>query len=231
MKKLFLFLLISLFLTQSANAVGFCICEYGTPKQHCFQMNSDEGPIACTEACPKSAWQLDCRGAPMSPRPGTVRDFCCCQQTTSGVDTKSYVCNKQTAEWGKEVGCTGAMEIKDMPDGGCASLELRGTTKTSEKENFGVTTSTLLFSAKSGLNPMNFSSITGVVGRLIYILLSIIGSIALVLYIYAGILWMTAAGTAERIATAKNILIWTSLGVVVTLSSYIIVNYVFGILK
>lgn len=159
------------------------------------------------------------------------RNYCCCAETTSGFETKNYKCVQDRAETGKEK-CNAPNEVKEMPDsGGCTALELRGNvTLPAKKEGLGV--SPMLFTtAKTELNPMNFTSVTGLVGRLIYVLLSVIGSIALVLYIYAGVLWMTAAGTAERITTAKNILIWTSLGVVVTLSSYIIVNYVFGILK
>ncbi len=71
-------------------------------------------------------------------------------------------------------------------------------------------------------------AVRALIGQGVKLLLSFIGSIALVLYIYAGILWMSAAGNTEQITKAKQVLIWTSLGVVVMLASYIIVQAIFG---
>ena len=89
-----------------------------------------------------------------------------------------------------------------------------------------------LGAAARSLNQMgSFSSINDVVGQIIKILLAFIGSIALVLYVWAGILWMTAAGSSERIGKSKQIIVWTTLGVAVMLGSYVIVTYLFDILK
>ena len=66
---------------------------------------------------------------------------------------------------------------------------------------------------------------------LVNILLAFIGSIALVLYIWAGILWMSSAGNTERVSRARSIMLWTTLGVAVMLGSYVIVTFVFDIFK
>jgi hypothetical protein len=66
---------------------------------------------------------------------------------------------------------------------------------------------------------------------MIKILLSFIGSLALALYIAAGIMWMTSGGNAEKIDRSKSIFVWTTLGVVVMLASYFIVNFVFTLLN
>lgn len=85
--------------------------------------------------------------------------------------------------------------------------------------------------AKNELNPMNFTTVPDLLGRAIGALLAFAGSIALVLYIYAGAMWMMAGGDPGRVGTAKKVIIWTTLGVVVMLGSYIIVREIFGLLK
>lgn len=87
----------------------------------------------------------------------------------------------------------------------------------------------LLDEARS-LNQTRFTTLTQVIGQVIKLLLAFIGSIALALYIWSGILWMTAAGSSERIQQAKGILIWTTLGVVMMLTSALVVSFIFGIL-
>ncbi len=90
----------------------------------------------------------------------------------------------------------------------------------------GASIETLQGQARS-LNKANLSNPAQLVGRFINILLAFIGSISLVLYIYAGILWMTASGSSERVDMAKKILVWTTLGVVVMLSSYMLAGFLF----
>jgi len=43
-------------------------------------------------------------------------------------------------------------------------------------------------------------------------------------------MWMTAAGNPEKIKKASNILLWSGLGVMAILSSYLIVTAVFNFL-
>lgn len=64
-------------------------------------------------------------------------------------------------------------------------------------------------------------------GLAIKILMMFMGSIMFALVVYAGFIWMTAQGNSERIEKARNIMIWSALGVAVMLLSYIIVNFVF----
>ena len=54
------------------------------------------------------------------------------------------------------------------------------------------------------------------------------GAIAMVMYIWAGFLWMTASGNAEKTTKAKGIIVWTSLGVIAMLASYMLVTFVFS---
>ena len=66
-----------------------------------------------------------------------------------------------------------------------------------------------------------------VIGKAIKLIMRITGSITLVLFVFSGIMWMTAAGNAEREKKAMDMIFWTSAGVIVILTSYIIVTFIF----
>jgi len=65
----------------------------------------------------------------------------------------------------------------------------------------------------------------GFIGNAIKIILGIMGSIALCVFIYGGIIWMTSGGADQRISTAQNTMIWAALGLFVIFSSYMIITY------
>jgi len=79
-------------------------------------------------------------------------------------------------------------------------------------------------------NPLTGSpgEITGgvpaLIGRVINAVLGIVGSLALLMFVYGGLLWMTAGGKEDKITQGKNVLIWATLGLVVIFSSYAIVK-------
>lgn len=75
-------------------------------------------------------------------------------------------------------------------------------------------------------NPLDTASIPGIIGKVINAALGIVGSLALIMFIYGGITWMTAAGNEQNVTKGKNIIIWATLGLVVIFSSYAIVRFV-----
>ena len=83
-------------------------------------------------------------------------------------------------------------------------------------------------------NPLNPSgapkddpSPATLMGRVINAVLGIVGSIALVMFIYAGFRWMTAAGKQQTVTKGRNILIWATVGLIVIFSAYALVKFVF----
>lgn len=70
------------------------------------------------------------------------------------------------------------------------------------------------------------SSLTETIGSLISVLLGFLGVIFLVLIIYAGLLWMTAAGNEDNVKKAKSILLNSVIGLVILLSAYAISSFV-----
>ena len=65
-----------------------------------------------------------------------------------------------------------------------------------------------------------------IIGTVINVILGLLGVIFLLLTIYAGFLWMTAAGNEETVAKAKNILKTTIIGLIIVLAAYSIAAFV-----
>ena len=70
------------------------------------------------------------------------------------------------------------------------------------------------------------TSLYTVIGRIIGVFLGLLGIIFLILMLYAGFLWMTAAGNEETVAKAKRILTQAVIGLIITLSAFAITNFV-----
>lgn len=64
------------------------------------------------------------------------------------------------------------------------------------------------------------------IGRIISAILGIVGSLALAMFIYGGFVWMTAAGSSEKVTKGRDIIIWATLGLVVIFSAYAMVKFV-----
>jgi len=80
-----------------------------------------------------------------------------------------------------------------------------------------------------GADPSN--TIQSKVGEAIAVGLGIIGSIALCIFIYGGIMWMTSGGVEQNITKAQNTMVWAALGLFAIFCSYMIVNYMIDHLK
>jgi len=69
------------------------------------------------------------------------------------------------------------------------------------------------------------------IGRIISAVLGLVGSLALLMFIYGGFTWMTAAGNSEKVEKGKNIIIWAVIGLAVIFTSYAVVKFVFTSLQ
>jgi len=70
-----------------------------------------------------------------------------------------------------------------------------------------------------------------IAATIINIALGFIGLIVIILIIYGGITWMTAAGNEERVTKAQDILKAALIGLLVVLASYGTAWYVFSVLE
>lgn len=79
---------------------------------------------------------------------------------------------------------------------------------------------------ETGLTGGDEDSLMTTVGTLINVALSLLGIVFLLLTLYAGWLWMTAAGDSKQTGKAKDILITAVVGLVILLSAYAISSFV-----
>lgn len=75
------------------------------------------------------------------------------------------------------------------------------------------------------------SDLMTIIGRIINVFLSILGVICLILFVYAGAIWMTAGGDSKKVEKARAILINAVIGLVITLSAYAIATFVLNLLS
>jgi hypothetical protein len=80
-------------------------------------------------------------------------------------------------------------------------------------------------------NPLGSDiTIAQFIGRGIRAVIGIVGALALLMFIYGGIVWMTAGGSQERITSAKNILKNSFIGLLLIFFSYTIISVFFSVL-
>jgi len=64
------------------------------------------------------------------------------------------------------------------------------------------------------------------IARIIRFFLGFLGIVAVILVLYGGFLWMTAAGNEDRVSQARSVLINAGIGLVIILSAFAIVSYI-----
>lgn len=68
------------------------------------------------------------------------------------------------------------------------------------------------------------------IGTVINGIMGIVGSLALLMFVYGGLTWMTAAGGSEKVQKGKDIIMWATLGLIVIFASYGLVKFVLDVL-
>lgn len=75
------------------------------------------------------------------------------------------------------------------------------------------------------------TNIVTIVLRILRVLIGLLGIVVLILFLYAGFMWMTSAGQEDRIATAKKTMINATIGLLIIFSSFIIVQFIINALS
>ncbi|HKL17063.1 MAG TPA: pilin [Patescibacteria group bacterium] len=78
--------------------------------------------------------------------------------------------------------------------------------------------------------PLGGKNITEVATNIIETILGLVGVLALVMFIYGGILWMTSAGNEKQVKKGKDTLVWSVLGLAIIFFSYAILQFVLDVL-
>jgi len=76
-------------------------------------------------------------------------------------------------------------------------------------------------------NPLgNVDTPQELIGTVINAALGVIGSIALIMFIYGGFVWLTSSGNEQKVTQGRNILMWAAIGLVIIFLSYALVKFV-----
>jgi hypothetical protein len=83
--------------------------------------------------------------------------------------------------------------------------------------------------ASRKLEPRGFGnlSLQTVAGRFANVLTGISGSVALLMFVYGGFLWLTSAGDSGKVEKGKEVIFAASLGLFVIFSAYAILSAIF----
>lgn len=71
------------------------------------------------------------------------------------------------------------------------------------------------------------SNFQQLIGLIINAILGLTGSIALVMFVYGGLMWMLSGGNQDRVKKGRDTFVWAILGLVVIFTSYTVVNFIF----
>ncbi len=105
----------------------------------------------------------------------------------------------------------------------CATIQAPGTPATGSGTARRRGTSTVLH------NPLgDGSTVYTIVARVIKAAVGIVGSIALLMFIYGGMRYMTAGGSEEGVKTAKATIINATIGLLLIFFSYTIISIFLG---
>lgn len=75
-------------------------------------------------------------------------------------------------------------------------------------------------------NPLGVNDPREIIGNVIKAILGITGSLALAIFIFGGLTWITSAGSEEKIKKGKDMIIWATFGLAVVFLSYALVTFV-----
>lgn len=80
-------------------------------------------------------------------------------------------------------------------------------------------------------NPLGDANVPSLIGTTIKYVLSVVGSIALAIIVFAGIKFMNARGNPEDVKSAGQMMLWAGLGLAMIFFSYLILDYVIKAIK
>lgn len=78
-------------------------------------------------------------------------------------------------------------------------------------------------------NPLGTESVNELVGRVINSVMGIVGSLALLMFVYGGLTWMTSSGSQDKVKKGKDILLWSAVGLIVIFGAYALTKFIISL--
>jgi len=81
-------------------------------------------------------------------------------------------------------------------------------------------------------NPLgDINTPQALIGKVINSILGVVGSLALLIFVYGGLIWMTSSGSPEKVKQGRDTLLWAAVGLVVIFSAYGLTRFIIGAVK
>lgn len=125
-----------------------------------------------------------------------------------------------------EIRCAAALCDRIEPGPGCgAPAEAGGAEKKADEP--AVPGAPVNASIPKLENPLGEgTTVPALLGRVINAFLGISGSVALLMFVYGGFMWLTSGGSEDRIKKGKETVVWAALGIALIFSAYALLNFV-----
>lgn len=165
----------------------------------------------------------------------TAQTVCCCKKSASAAPAlapaPTSACNRLThseAGAGKCGDICRANNPSKWGDGSygggdicCCTLKGSGTTAAG-----GGSSTPLCSGGTCSFPPPIGPNIQAIVGGVIKAIIGIVGSLALLMFVWGGFLWLSAAGDDERIKKGSSTMIWASIGMAAIFGAYAIAKFI-----
>lgn len=143
---------------------------------------------------------------------------------------------EEIIESGSLIGCKPApacssLDIAQCVEPACkwvAPSNLPGGLSTDVKANGGSSDPVPASNLKLD-NPLGVTSVNQLIGRVINSVMGIVGSLALLMFVYGGLTWMTSSGSQEKVKKGKDILLWSAVGLIVIFGAYGLTKFIINL--
>jgi len=188
-------------------SLGYCGCD----------VTSTKGYLCMDEAA-----GTDCKP---SLCPGVATNKCCKPKAGSGATCSN--CKAKTSD------CTGTLVADPANNAACTDTtkpvccKVKTTPGTGGTQPpAGPTTTGGASYDLSALSPVGNIDVPTLIGLIIKGALGIVGSIALLMFVYGGFLLLVSQGDSAKIQKGKATMVWAAAGLAVIFGSYIFVSYI-----
>lgn len=78
----------------------------------------------------------------------------------------------------------------------------------------------------SKISPLGQIPLTELITRIVRWIIGIVGVLALVMFVYGGLMWMTSAGNMDQVKKGKDTVIWAVAGIALVFFSYSFLSFI-----
>ncbi len=208
------FFLLCLSLPQVTKAADWCRKGAATQSFDCYQLDVSGGD--CAENEDKFSSESECKEFKWCI---TATDKCERTATCAGTQYSSMNECVLGLEAAANTGNTAGNSIEPMTGGKGTIVHLINPIGGSDSNPQGI------LAGKTGSQ-----GLYEIVGKLLKAGMGILGSVALLAFVYGGFEWVTAAGNSDKISNGASAMTWAAIGICVIFSSYAIINLLFSTL-